>query len=227
MGKVLKMTDQRSRPFSFLRQRGSGGDAPTTEAEFLNLVYAGEFSLLTDLFAAGRLGKFEAHPFTPRVVQHGLLETSSPEIQVTTDLAGRKAVLTLSGKWPDDARINSAYWSVSSARQSIKEGVIDRRASSHVFSEELRLDLSPRFDVHVVLGIRTRGNTFAGSSHRFVKREGLRYEGKREDRQFEALPRIEYRDFSFTIKKSRLSLIPLVLGLLAISVSIAYLIFQL
>jgi hypothetical protein len=219
------MASQRSLS-ELLRKSRKNVGFPDTEENFKQLVYAGEFRSLANDFAGGRLAKFEEHPFMRRVVEHALLDVPPPVLEIKSELAGNLIEIALSGTWPDDLRINAAYWAIASGRQNESRGIIDRRAGDSGLSEIIRVSLSPRLDIHLVFGIRTRNDVFAGSSHHFRVRENFKYEGEFEFIDHIEDELIEIKEFVIPSRRNLLSTASRVLGLLGVAVGVALLLMR-
>ena len=170
------MASQRS--FSeILRKSRKHVGFPDSEEKFKQLVYAGEFRSLASDFAGGRLANFEEHPFMGRIVEHALLDVPPPVLEIKSELAGNSIEIAFSGVWPDDLRINAAYWIVTSRRKTESRGIIERRVGGSGFSETIQVPPASRLDIRVVFGIRTRNNVFAGSPNYLNVQEKFKYEG--------------------------------------------------
>ncbi len=207
-------------------RRASNLVAPQSEAEYRNLVFAGEFAFLTDLLCAGRLSQFESHGFMKRVTEHALLDVPAPNSSAIASLDAGALRLAISGSWPNDGRVNAVSWALSSSNGTNHQDVIQRRSSSDRFNADIRIPVTPLLDVQVVFGILTKSGVFIGSPSQFRSREEFTYEPVAEIEPTVDQPVI-LKEFSLQMKKSWLPWIPRAVGVLGIATTAIILIVRL
>jgi len=188
------------------------------------LVYAGEFRSLTSEFAGGRLSNFEEHPFMGRVVEHALLDVPPPVLEIKSELAENAIEIALSGGWPDDLRINAAYWIVTSRGKTESSGIIERRVGASGLSETIQVPPASRLDIRMVFGIRTRNNVFAGSPNYFSVQEKFKYEGEFIGDDVD--DPIEMKEYVIPSKRNLLALAIRFVGLIGVVIGVVLLIMR-
>jgi hypothetical protein len=217
------MASQRS--FSeILRKSRKHVGFPDSEEKFKQLVYAGEFQSLTSDFAGGRLSNFEEHSFMGRVVEHALLDVPPPVLEIKSEFAGNSIEIALSGVWPDDLRINAAYWIVTPKGKTESRGIIERRVGASGLSEIIQVPPASRLDIRVVFGIRTRNNVFAGSPNYLNVQEKFKYEGEfiGEDDD----DQIEIKEYVIPSKRNMLATAIRLVGLIGVVIGVVLLIMR-